>query len=227
MEKLKKLIKDSSKEIIKKLGKNLVSLYLIGTAATKEKPKDIDFFAIIKNPNKDEKEINRSFEKKYPIEIRVRTIAYDELIGKVHRKTLITKIKIFTMPILARILNKGKLIYGEKINLKKLIKKQSPKEVINFTIRKLKGTLKKMNSKKKTSFPKKDFPKFVAYLTRAELEQKGKGFVLSYEEMARKLKNNQKHIIHDIVAIRKGKKGITKNFLKKVEDYIKQIESLN
>ncbi|MBU3940986.1 MAG: hypothetical protein KKH88_03615 [Nanoarchaeota archaeon] len=216
----KKIINSSKKEIIKDLGNNLISLYLVGTSVTSEKAEDIDIFAIVKKPIKNEEEIIKELTKKYKIKIGFRTITYKDLIGKTRKSTMLTKIGIFNSSILLKVLEKGKLLYGKKLQLRKLIK-DDPKKDIKFEISKLKLYLKIMKERKKLPFPKTEFPKFVAYLARAELYYKTGKFCISYNDLAKALKGN--HVIHDCLAIRNGKKKITKKFLNKVILYIRDI----
>ena len=223
---MKEIIEKAAKDIKKKLGKNLVSLYLVGTAATSEKKiGDVDFFAIIKKVDFNENELNDVITKKYSFPIRLRAVLYDEIYGKVDKGTDIMKYGIFDVPIFVKILESGKLILGKRINFKKLpIKELNPKEYLLFEINKIKYSLELLKQGKELPFRKEDFPKFVGYIVRAELFLRKKGFFLSYAEMSNQLKNESKHIIHDCVAIKHGKKKMSKDFLNKVEVYIKRME---
>ena len=220
----KSLFRRLTKEISSIFNKNLIALYLVGTAATSEKFKDIDLFAVVKKPLSEDEEskLISGLTKKYGIKIGIRTIAYDELLGKKEKITLITK--VIPIRILIKVLKAGKCVYG-KLNLEKLpVKPLSPKNEIKHEIERLRIFLDIIKKGEKLPFQISDFPKFVAYLVRAELQLKGKPFEFSYKKMAKMLKNKPEHIIHNIVAIREGKKKLNKKFLNKVEDYIKEVK---
>ncbi len=223
---MKKIIQRLSKDIKKRLGENLISLYVVGTAATSEKNiEDIDFFVIVKKVDFDEDKLNKLLTKKYSFPIKLRAILYDELLGKVKKATKIMKFGIFTSPILIRILNSSKFILGKKIDFKKLpIKSINPNEYLKFELKRMIMFLDIEKKRKKLPFSRKDFPKFIAYLVRAELFLKKKKFFLNYKEMAHQFKDKPNHIIHDCIAIKYGRKRLTKIFFKKVELYIKEME---
>ncbi len=214
------LIKKTSDDIRKKLKGNLIALYLVGSATSDKKFNDLDFFAVVKKPL-DEKEEYRFIDtltKKHKFRTALRTISYKNLMGKGKKETFVFKINLFTPQMLLKILKRGKLVYGnldlDKIKLKPFLAKQE----LRFEIKKLERYIKKYG------FYSQYFLKNISMLTRAELQMMKKPFTTSYEEMGKLLKNNKKHIIHDILAIRHGKREIDEKFLKKADAYVKEMK---
>lgn len=220
---MKSLIKKSAKDIKDKLRDNLISLYLVGTAATSDRiVGDLDFFAVIKEPVNEES-INKYLEENYDFEIRIRTILLDELKGKKKNATPIMQFGIFTVPELAEIFRLSKLVAGKQLNFKKL----DGKEYIEFQIKKANKRLKRLNEMRGSYYDKNFFHKYVGYVVRAEIFYKKNKFIMGYEGLSNELKNNKGHIVHDIILIRKKKKRLSKRFLKKAELYLKEMGKLS
>jgi hypothetical protein len=91
-----RLFKKLAKDISLLLRKDLISLYVVGTAATAEHFEDIDLFAIVKTPftKEEEEKVIAQLTKKHRIRIGLRTIAYNELLGKTKEASFIDDYQI-------------------------------------------------------------------------------------------------------------------------------------
>ncbi len=232
---MRKIVKNITSFIVDELkDKGLISLYLSGTALTKDRTpfSDIDIFGIVSSDfdiRKEEDKINSKLKLKKNklcggFETRFRGIGIDELNGGKPRGIIARFMGLETYIKYAPYYKKlwGKNIDFSKFPIKSIdLKKEAQKRI--FVIRK---SIKELRTNKEI-FPIQDFSKHVLQLVRVEAEKEyGFKFDPSYKKLTKHLAKEADHIVHKAMGLRYKK--VTRkevlDFCNEVEIYIKYLK---
>ncbi len=205
-----KLINEIKNTILKHTGDNLISLYVIGSFITKDmiNNSDIDFIGVMKssydftNETQLNEILNNKIRSAHKIDIGM--MSYDEFFGGESKGSIMENIEL---PVFINFLKKAKLVHGKQLNFNEFsIKPATLRNELEYHIDifyEHKDTFKEKDQIC-PDFTFKDFIKVIFYIADIELHLVSDNkSVNGYSEIAMAFKNNEKHIVHYSLKLRR------------------------
>jgi predicted nucleotidyltransferase len=230
------IVSEIKRIILKQVGKDMVSLYIIGSFVTKDatRESDIDLIGIVNSGFDFRKEtlLNSILNKDIPDrKIDLGTISYAEFFGGKHKGSITKHIEL---PAFMAFLKHAKLICGKRLNFNKFpIQPMSLKEELRYHIETFDWFKNKFRNKDSVrhDFTFRDFIKIIFYIADIELHlvKHKLGPKRGYSDIERAFKSDRNHIVHYSLKLR-HKADITngekQRWLDKAEIYVDRMRLL-